>query len=312
MATGATPGSNDGPRPPEMSRRVLYIFDRPGFERHARLREAFHDPLARAPQQPLTGFVTGGSSGIGAAAVRTLRKLGHRVLTCGRRPSGADPDYRMLDLADWTAVASLVDSLPALDFIGLNAGGMPDQFSTNRQGVELQFASQLFGHYLLAHNLVTSGRLGPGGRIIWMSSGGMYLARLHFEHVFESPGYDKVRTYANVKRAQVVLNEEMARLDIFAAIGCYAMHPGWVDTPGVKSAIPGFHRLTRGRLRTPDEGADTLVWLAARSGSNLPSGAFFFDREPVRTYAVPFTRESEETRARLLPLLNTQLAEQLR
>ena len=304
-------------RPPsEVSDSVLFIFDRPGFERHARLRQTFDDPLAKAPQQPLTGFVTGGSSGIGKAATQGLRNLGHRVLTCGRRPNDADPDYRMLDLADWTAVAAVVDSLPPLDFVGLNAGGMPERFETNDAGVEMQFASQLFGHYLLAHNLVTSGRLGPGGRIIWMSSGGMYLARLHFDHVFENPDYDKVRTYANVKRAQVVLNEEMARLDTFRDIGCYAMHPGWVDTPGVQTAIPGFHRLTHGRLRTPDEGADTLVWLAARSNGTastaLSSGAFYFDREPVRTYAVPFTKESEDTRARLLPLLHEKLAERLR
>ena len=41
------------------------------------------------------------------------------------------------------------------------------------------------------------------------------------------------------------------------------MHPGWADTPGIKSSIPTFQRIMRPLLRTPEQGADTIVWLAA-------------------------------------------------
>ena len=47
----------------------------------------------------------------------------------------------------------------------------------------------------------------------------------------------------------------------------HAMHPGWVDTPGVESGLPLFGKITGPILRTPEEGADTLVWLAASGGS---------------------------------------------
>ena len=55
------------------------------------------------------------------------------------------------------------------------------------------------------------------------------------------------------------------------------MHPGWVDTSGVRSAIPGFFEFTKKRLRTPAQGADTAAWLVGES--NIPSGEFWFDRK---------------------------------
>jgi hypothetical protein len=60
--------------------------------------------------------------------------------------------------------------------------------------------------------------------------------------------------------------------------------------------LPRFHRVTRKILRTPAEGADTVVWLAARPGDGEGRGRFFFDREERRTHLLPFTRESEEDR----------------
>ncbi len=295
---------------------IYFSFDRSGFERHARTWPGFRDRLREGPQEALTGLITGGSRGIGAAAVERLRGMGHRVLSCGRGAGTGDPDYRTLDTGDWAAVARAGETLPPLDFVALNAGGMPEQFTRNADGVELQMASQLFGHYLLVHNLASSGRLREGARVIWMSSGGMYLQRLHLRHIFENERYDKVATYANVKRAQTIVNAQMARMPLFRDVDCCAMHPGWVDTAGVREAIPGFWRWTRGRLRSPEQGADTLVWLAARAGgpsgaevSSAPeSGGFYFDRRSVSPYLVPGTREPLAERRQLLELIDRLLA----
>jgi len=292
---------------------IYFSFDRSGFERHARTWPGFRDRLREGPSEALTGLVTGGSRGIGAAAVERLRGMGHRVLSCGRSERPEDPDYRRLDTADWAEVARLAAELPQLDFVALNAGGMPERFERNADGVEMQMASQLFGHYLLVHNLASTGRLGPGARVIWMSSGGMYLQRLHLEHLFENERYDKVATYANVKRAQVIVNAQMARMPLFRDVECCAMHPGWVDTAGVREAIPGFWRWTRNRLRSPEQGADTLVWLAARNdeggrASAPESGGLYFDRRRVSPYLVPGTREPLGERRRLLETMDRLLA----
>ena len=81
-----------------------------------------------------------------------------------------------------------------------------------------------------------------------------------------------------------------------------AMHPGWADTPSVKSSLPRFHRLTRNILRSPAEGADTTIWLAACQRAYQWSGRFFFDRKARRTHLLPFTGESDEDRRALWDL----------
>jgi hypothetical protein len=81
------------------------------------------------------------------------------------------------------------------------------------------------------------------------------------------------------------------------------MHPGWADTPGVESALPAFRRLTRPLLRSPAEGADTVVWLAAATEASQASGLFWLDREPHTTHISDKTRESPEDRTALLAAL---------
>jgi dehydrogenase/reductase SDR family protein 12 len=80
--------------------------------------------------------------------------------------------------------------------------------------------------------------------------------------------------YAKNKRQQVVLCEKLAEAypDVFFA----SMHPGWVDTNAVRSAMPGFYSWMKRTLRTPEEGADTVVWLcAADRAAEEKSGSFF-------------------------------------
>jgi hypothetical protein len=78
-----------------------------------------------------------------------------------------------------------------------------------------------------------------------------------------------------------------------------AMHPGWADTAGVRDSLPRFHRVARAILRTPAEGADTIVWLAAAHAAAQHRGRFFLDRTPRRTPLLPFTRETPAERREL-------------
>jgi NAD(P)-dependent dehydrogenase (short-subunit alcohol dehydrogenase family) len=117
-----------------------------------------------------------------------------------------------------------------------------------------------------------------------------------------------VIAYAETKRAQVVLSELWAEELRGSPIAVNAMHPGWADTPAVKSSLPRFHRITRNILRTPAEGADTVVWLAA-CPSLRSTGRFFFDREERRTHLLPFTRETVRDRRALWRLCERLSAE---
>jgi NAD(P)-dependent dehydrogenase (short-subunit alcohol dehydrogenase family) len=146
-------------------------------------------------------------------------------------------------------------------------------------------------------------------RVVWVSSGGMYTQRLSTRDLnWEQREYDGATAYAQTKRAQVVLSELWADVLRDSGVRVNAMHPGWADTPGVRSSLPNFWRVMRSHLRTPAEGADTIVWLAAAQVAGESSGQFFLDRTPRSTHYLPWTRESDAARERLWTLCE-QLAD---
>ena len=104
-----------------------------------------------------------------------------------------------------------------------------------------------------------------------VASGGMYTEPLDVAALDPEPAdYDGTKAYARCKRAQVVLAEEWTRHLLGTGIAVNAMHPGWADTPGLRTALPGFSRIVGPLLRTPEEGADTIVWLAAAPEAARP------------------------------------------
>lgn len=100
------------------------------------------------------------------------------------------------------------------------------------------------------------------------------------------------------------MTEHWARCHADSGIVFHAMHPGWVDTPGVVKALPTFYKLTKPFLRTPKEGADTIVWLATAKAAGEATGGFWLDRECHPTAVLPLTKTSISHQA--------TLAEQLR
>ena len=121
----------------------------------------------------------------------------------------------------------------------------------------------------------------------------MYTARLDPPRMqMDAGNYDGVTAYALAKRAQVVMTQQWARR--FGHVAQFhSMHPGWADTPGVQQSLPTFRTLTRPLLRTPDEGADTITWLAAVEPVPGRNGSFWLDRRPRGTVRLPRTSAAE-------------------
>jgi NAD(P)-dependent dehydrogenase (short-subunit alcohol dehydrogenase family) len=97
----------------------------------------------------------------------------------------------------------------------------------------------------------------------------------------------------------MILTEHWATEMADSGVVVNAMHPGWADTPGVQDSLPGFHRLTRSILRTPEQGADTIVWLAAAAEAGKVSGKFWLDREPHLSAILPGTAGDKALREQL-------------
>ena len=115
----------------------------------------------------------------------------------------------------------------------------------------------------------------------------------------EQGDFDGPAVYARAKRAQVILSELWAERLSGTGVVVHAMHPGWADTPGLRSSLPRFHALARPFLRTAEDGADTTLWLGAADGPARTTGSFWHDRAIRPTHRVPWTKESAEDRAQL-------------
>lgn len=282
---------------------IVYSFDQTGYHRHAKHFSPFN-PAQIAGKHFL---VTGGSRGIGEAAVKALLDMGATVTVTARSSKDFDENFagvenvqfKALDLANFDAIRNL--SLGHYDGLVLNAGGMPSQLTVYDNQYDTIFASQIVGHYLLMRRLIEERRLKVGSPIHWVSSGGMYPTKLSLDDLaWQKRPYDKVKSYSNTKRAQVVLNALLAKRYKGYVFSC--SHPGWVGTAALAEALPGFTGKLGARLRTAEQGADTIVW-CLEQGTRLPTGKFWFDRKPRKEYPFFWTKESESDRHALLDLL---------
>jgi NAD(P)-dependent dehydrogenase (short-subunit alcohol dehydrogenase family) len=155
-------------------------------------------------------------------------------------------------------------------------------------------ATHVLGPFLMTALLVPQLTAAAPGRVVLVASGGMYAERLDVAGLGMPEGYDGVTAYARAKRAQVALAGEWRRRLAGRPMMVAAMHPGWADTPGIRASLPRFSRLAGPLLRTPREGVDTGVWLAAAPEATTMSGRFLLDRRPRAVHKVPWTRRPDE------------------
>jgi NAD(P)-dependent dehydrogenase (short-subunit alcohol dehydrogenase family) len=136
----------------------------------------------------------------------------------------------------------------------------------------------------------------------------MYTEKLVCDRlIMAPPHYQGAKAYARAKRALTVLSELWAEQWRKDGIIVNAMHPGWADTPGVASALPTFRSITRRILRTSEEGADTIIWLAKAKEAGGLSGRLFLDREPRTPYLLSKTQEPAAQRAQLEAFIDAQI-----
>jgi len=292
---------------------IVRSFDRTGFERH---RACFASTDLEVDLGGRVCLVTGANSGIGLETAQALaargaavwmlcrnRERAERAAQSIRRGTGSRRvEVALLDVADLAAIRRFArDFAPRkVDVLVHNAGVLPDERIASPQGHELTLATHVLGPALLTRLLLPRLRRSDDPRVIFVSSGGMYTQRLSLTDVeWHDRPYDGVTAYAQTKRMQVVLAELLAEELKEAGICVNSMHPGWADTAAVRSSLPRFHSVMKRVLRTPAEGADTVIWLAASPAARGQTGLFFFDRAPRRTHLLPWTRESDVERQAL-------------
>lgn len=277
-------------------------------------------PLDEPRLDGRVAVVTGATSGIGVAAAARLADLGAEVILVGRERAKAEATRDRLvaggaerklalEVADLSSVAEthalacrLAERGPVHLLVN-NSGVMLDAHERTDEGVERALATNLLSSFVLTESLADVLAASGDARVVNVSSGGMYAERLDLEILFDrlpigdGAGYDGVRRYAQTKRAQVELTSLWAERWRQRGIAVHSMHPGWVDTPGVERSLPRFYRMMRPWLRSPAEGADTIVWLC--SADELPVGRFWHDRRTRPEHRLSRTVVGDDVRAEL-------------
>lgn len=291
-----------------MNRLSIAGFTNLGYMLHSR---AFGGDLPDMRGQ--TVVITGASGGLGLAAAQSLSSLGARLIIVGR--SRARLDEAVADLspgsiglrADLSLLSEvnrladqLLDGQEHIDVLINNVGVLLGEREMTDEGLEKTLATNLAGHFALTNRLAPLLVSSAPSRVINVSSGGMYSQKIRPGDLqFENGEYNGTTAYARTKRGQVILTEMWAERLEGTGVRMHSMHPGWARTAGVERSLPTFNKLMAPFLRTPAQGADTIVWLAASEEAGRSTGLFWFDRQVAPTHLDDSTRETGDDRERL-------------
>ncbi len=243
-------------------------------------------------------LVTGASSGIGIVTARVLAQRGWTVV-CASRASGAGADavarlrqetgservhFLPADLSRPGDAAALAEAFgqrfDRLDALVNNAGAFVPRRTTTEDGLELTFALNHMGPFALTKALLPQLRA-AAGRVVTVSSNAAIGAKLQLDDPNSERRFSGWTAYAWSKLCNQLFTLELARRLDGSGVVAYAMHPGFVATSfGHTDGAMGAAVRVAQRLfgRTPERGADTLVWLVSDPSFAGASGGYYIDR----------------------------------
>jgi NAD(P)-dependent dehydrogenase (short-subunit alcohol dehydrogenase family) len=247
-----------------------------------------------------TCVVTGASAGIGRAAARELARLGARVVLAVRsaergeaarraimsETGSAAVELALVDVSSQASIRAFARDLgrshPRVDVLVNNAGIWASRRQFGVDGVELTWATNVLGYLLVAESLLPLLEAAGRSRVVNVASrmaGGLDLADVQYER----RPYVGRGAYAQSKQADRMLSWALARRLADRAVAVNALHPGFVATEifrkggGPAGLLASLY--ARLRARSPEQGADTVVYLAASPDVEGRTGLFWVDRQ---------------------------------
>lgn len=279
-----------------------------------------------ASGQQRTAVVTGASSGIGLVVARELARQGWRVIGHGRDAGrtadaerviraaapGADVTMLRADLSVMEDVRRLgreiAERADAIDLLVNNAGGTPASRITTPDGFEQCFAANHLGPFLLTRELLPAiRRAGAGAQIINVSSiAHRFIKDMQWDDLQMEHGFDAEKAYSQSKLANILFTRALARRLADDGVRVNAVHPGFVQSNFAShgnAIVRLIYRLGALFALTPEQGADTILWLAGQPDPG--TGGYFAKRRPA---SLTPAASSDEGAERLWRVSETLLA----
>jgi NAD(P)-dependent dehydrogenase (short-subunit alcohol dehydrogenase family) len=247
-------------------------------------------------------LVTGGTSGIGKATAMALAAMGADVVVVGRdrergeraaeeirAQTGGRVDLALADLSSQAEVRNLAEEFKRrydrLDVLVNNAGLVQSTRTETVDGLESTFAINHLAPFLLTNLLLDVLKKSAPSRVVTVSSEAERWGNIDFDDLQSKKKYRGFPVYGMTKLANIMFTYELAERLEGTGVTATCMHPGAVNTRfGTSNRGPMtlLFRLFKPFMRTPDQGADTVIWLASSPEAEGLSGRYYADRKPLK------------------------------
>jgi NAD(P)-dependent dehydrogenase (short-subunit alcohol dehydrogenase family) len=252
--------------------------------------------------------ITGGTDGIGKAAAYGLAVQGAKLLVHGRdrdkgeravaelKARSGNPAIEFLQ-AEFSSLAevrrfaaAIVERAPRVDVLVNNAGTIFVKRGLSKDGYELTFAVNHLAPFLLTHLLLDALKGAAPSRIVTTASGAHRRAKLAFDDLQSERNYSPMGAYGTSKLANVLFTRALAKRLEGTAVTATCLHPGLVRTNfGTHNAkdVSSLAKIIIGFVmrfaRTPEKGAETVIYLASSPQVEGASGGYYVDCKPAMT-----------------------------
>ena len=256
-----------------------------------------------------TVLITGGTSGIGKASAVALAAMGANVVIVGRNPERGEAalqdikaqshsesvELMLADLSVQSEVRRLAEEFlgrhDRLDVLANNAGLVHSRRTETDDGMETTLAINHLAPFLLTDLLLDRLKQSAPSRVITISSEAERMGKMNFEDIQSRQKYRGFPVYGMTKLANIMFTYELAERLKGTFVTANCLHPGPVSTNFGKNnggPMALFFRLGKPFMRSPEQGADTLIWLASSADVDGVSGKYFSDRKEIEAKDIAY------------------------